>query len=73
MKIKINLSDKEKHILLWIFGRILSAITLIVGMYAIAYFQNVGVITNEVILLPSICIIWLSWYFISKAIFKVYH
>ncbi len=72
MKINIKITDKERHFLYRLLAVVLALMFMVTGIYAIAYFEKLGLIKGQWQIVPTLGLHLLQWWLVIRVVFKHY-
>jgi hypothetical protein len=72
MELKIKFNDKEKGFLMCSLSLVLAASLMVTGIYAIAYFEAIGLIKGQWQIVPALMLHVLQWWLVMRVVFKHY-
>ena len=72
MKLKLEFTEKERHILYRVLTVVLSITFMVTGIYAIAYFEKLGLIQGQWQIVPALGLHILQWWLVMRTVFKHY-
>jgi len=72
MKLKLEFTEKERHILYRVLAVVLSITFMATGVYAISYFEKLGLITGQWQIVPALGLHILQWWLVMRVVFKHY-
>jgi hypothetical protein len=72
MKLKLEFTEKERHILYRLLAVVLSITFMATGIYAISYFEKLGLIQGQWQIVPAIGLHILQWWLVMRVVFKHY-
>jgi hypothetical protein len=72
MKMKLEFTEKERHILYRVLAVVLSISFMATGVYALSYFEHLGLIKGQWQIVPALGIHILQWWLVMRVVFKHY-
>jgi hypothetical protein len=72
MELKLKFNDKERHILYRVLAVVLSISFMATGIYAVSYFETLGVIKGQIQIVPVLGLHILQWWLVMRVVFKHY-
>lgn len=72
MELKLKFNDKERHILYRVLAVVLSISFMATGVYALSYFEQLGLIKGQWQIVTALGIHVLQWWLVMRVVFKHY-
>ncbi len=72
MELKLKFNDKERHILYRVLAVVLSISYMATGVYALSYFETIGLLKGQWQIVPALGVHVLQWWLVMRVVFKHY-
>lgn len=72
MKIKIDITDKERYVLYRILWFVLGITLMFTGIYAIGFLELIGIIKSGIHIFLSFLVFLVQWFVVMRAVVKHY-